>query len=62
MLNNQIPGYPSSINIQTQVQTEPLGYRPKLQVVEEGHPLAMDQEQGITEERAEELIHAALHG
>ena len=61
-LSNQIPGYPSSINIKAMVQTEPVGIRPTIRVIEEGHPLSIDQEDGITEQRAEELIHAALHG
>ncbi|HEY7502137.1 MAG TPA: DUF2199 domain-containing protein [Vicinamibacterales bacterium] len=61
-LSNQIPGYPSSINIKATVQTEPVGVRPTIRVIDEGHPLSVDQEHGITEERAEELIHLALHG
>ena len=60
-LSNQIPGYASSINIKAMVHTEPVGTRPKLRIIEEGHPLAVDQENGITEARADELIHAALH-
>jgi hypothetical protein len=31
-------------------------------VIEEMHPLSVDQERGISKERADELIHAALHG
>ncbi len=61
-LSNQIPGYPSSINIKVMVHTETVGIRPRLRVIEDGHPLFTDQECGITEDRAEELIHAALHG
>lgn len=61
-LGNHIPGYPSTINIKALVQTEVVGVRPRIVVVEEGHPLAIDQESGVTEQRAEELIHAALHG
>lgn len=57
-----IPGYPSSTYIKAMVQTEPIGIRPRIRVIEEGHPLSTDQEQGVTEERADALIHAALHG
>ena len=60
-LSNQIPGYPVSVNIKVMVHAEPVGLRPRLRVFEEGHPLAVDQEDGITALRAEELIHAALH-
>jgi hypothetical protein len=59
-LSNQIPGYPASVNIKAMVHTGPVGIRPQLLVIEEGHPLASDQDQGVSEERAEELIHAAL--
>ena len=58
-LSNQIPGYPDSVNIKVMVHTEPVGSKPKLLVVEEGHLLATDQLEGISEERADELIHLA---
>jgi hypothetical protein len=61
-LSNQIPGYPSSINIKAMVQTQPVGIRPKIRVTDERHPLSRDQVDGVTAERADELIHAALHG
>jgi hypothetical protein len=61
-LSNQIPGYANSVNIKAMVQTQSVGTKPQLRVIEEGHPLAFDQEHGITEERAGELIHAAMHG
>jgi hypothetical protein len=61
-LSNQIPGYPPSLNIKTVVHTQPVGIRPKIEVTEPGHPLEFDQKNGIPEERAAELIHAALHG
>jgi hypothetical protein len=59
-LSSFIPGY-ESINIKTFVHTQAVGVRPKIEVVEEGHPLAVDQARGITLERADELIHLALH-
>jgi len=59
-LSNFIPGY-ESINIQTLVHTEPIGVRPKIEVIEDGHPLAIDQARGISAERADELIHLAAH-
>lgn len=60
-LSNQIPGYPPCINIEVVVHTEPVGVRPRLQIIEDGHQLAVDQERGISPERADELIDAALH-
>ena len=61
-LSNQIPGYPSTLNLKLVVHTQPVGVRPRLEVVDEGHPLARDQAQGIDQERAGGLIHAAMHG
>jgi hypothetical protein len=52
---------PASVNIKAMVHTEPVGVRPKIRVIDEAHPLFTDQERGITDDRAEELIHAALH-
>jgi hypothetical protein len=60
-LSNQIPGYPASVNIKAQVHSQAVGVKPLIRVIEEGHPLTHDQEHGITEARADELIHAAIH-
>lgn len=61
-LSNQLPGYPRSVNIGVLVHTQPLGVRPRLEVIEESHPLRTDQREGITAARADELIHSALYG
>ena len=55
-LGNQIPGYPPSVNIKSFVHTEPVGIRPRIEVIEEGHQLLEDQRNGITEARAHTLI------
>ncbi len=60
-LNNQIPGYSSTVNIEALVHTQSVGIRPRIEVIAEGHALRTDQQDGISEERADELIHAALH-
>ena len=59
-LSNHIPGYPSSINIKALMHTQPVGIRPRIEVIEEDHPLRIDQRDGITMERADSLIHAAM--
>lgn len=59
-LNNRIPGYPDTVNIRCLMHTQPLGIRPTIQVIEADHPLARDQQQGISPARAHALIHAAL--
>ncbi len=59
-LSNQIPGYPNTVNLKLLVHTEPVGCRPLLQCVEDDHPLAREQRDGVTRERLQELLHAAL--
>ena len=60
-LSNHIPGYPDTLSIRALVRTQPVGIRPQIEVVEDGHPLGRDQRDGIAPVRADELIHAALH-
>jgi hypothetical protein len=60
-LSNQIPGYPPSINIKARVHTQSIGVRPQIEIVEPGHPLGVEQQSGVTQERADELIHASWH-
>jgi hypothetical protein len=59
-LSNQIPGYLSSVNIKALVHTAPVGLRFRMEVIEEGHRLTDEQRNGISPERADELIHAAI--
>jgi len=61
-LSNRIPGFPDTLNVKILVHTEPLGCRPRFEVVEEGHPLEDAQRGGITSEKADELIHVAQFG
>jgi hypothetical protein len=60
-LSNQIPGYPSTINIKALVHTQQVNVRPQIKVIEEDHPLATDQQNGIGPERLDELVHAAWY-
>ena len=60
-LSNRIPGFPDTLNVKLLVHTAPLGCRPKFEVVEE-HPIGDAQRHGITDERADELIHVAQFG
>jgi hypothetical protein len=60
-LSNQIQGYSQSVSIKTMVHTQEVGVPPKIEIIDEAHVLRTDQQYGITAERADELIHAALH-
>jgi hypothetical protein len=59
-LSNQIPGYPDSVNIKALVHTQPVGIRPRIEVIEEDHPLREEQHSGISAARADAIIHAAM--
>jgi hypothetical protein len=61
-LSNPIPSYPQSISIKAAVHTEPVGIRPRIEIVDQEHPLGIDQRDGISPERADAIIHAAWHG
>jgi len=58
-LANQIPGYEDPWSIQLNVHTQPVGIRPLIEVIEEGHPLWRDQREGISLDRYYELCHIA---
>lgn len=60
-LSNQIPGFPDSLNIKLRVHTEPLGLRPRLEVLDEEHPLWDAQHNGVSSDQADDLIHVALY-
>jgi hypothetical protein len=49
------------LNIQTLVHTREVGAVPFVEVIEENHPLALDQTNGISIEKATELSRALLH-
>lgn len=60
-LSNGLPGYPPTLNLPLEVRTGPVGVRPTLRVRDDAdHPLARDQRTGISAERADELIDAAM--
>ena len=61
-LSNQLPGYADSLHIKVLVHTRPVGSRPRMEVIEESHPLHRDQQEGISSAKADELIHLALYG
>ncbi|OON70958.1 DUF2199 domain-containing protein [Hymenobacter sp. CRA2] len=60
-LQTVIPGYPETLNIRTFVHTQPVGTIPRVEVIEEGHRLTLDQQQGISMERVIELVTPLLH-
>jgi hypothetical protein len=51
-LSNSIPGYPETLSLETRVHTRPKRMRPFVQLASGDHPLAIEQRDGITVERA----------
>ena len=58
-LCNVLPGYDSTLHLKTHVHTQVVGVRPLIEVEPE-HPLGREQRDGITSQRRDELIHAAV--
>jgi hypothetical protein len=59
-LSSEIPGFPSTVNLKLHVHTNPVGVRPRLEVLEQDHPLYRAQVEGISWARACELSHAVM--
>jgi hypothetical protein len=61
-LSTQLPVYPAeTLNLKTEVHTEPVGTRPHVVLEPTGHPLAVEQRNGITTDRVQEIAETILH-
>ncbi|NVO31804.1 DUF2199 domain-containing protein [Hymenobacter lapidiphilus] len=60
-LQTVLPGYPNTLSIKTTVHTQPVGTIPKVRIIEEAHPLLIEQEHGVTMERALQIVHGLFH-
>jgi hypothetical protein len=61
-LSTILPGYPSTGNLKTMVHTQPVGERPRIELEPTDHPLAVEQREGITMARVQEIAERVLHG
>jgi hypothetical protein len=62
-LSTELPPYqPSTLNLKTSVQTQPVGLRPLVELEPTDHPLAVEQREGITLARVQEFAELLLHG
>lgn len=62
-LSTELTAYePTTLNLPTLVHTRPVGLRPIVEVEQTGHPLAVEQADGITTARVHELAERLLHG
>ncbi|MGH9754758.1 MAG: DUF2199 domain-containing protein [Blastocatellia bacterium] len=60
--STSLPGYPETLNLKTTVHTRPLGERPLIELEPTDHPLAVEQREGITMARVQEIVEIVLHG
>jgi hypothetical protein len=60
-LSSQIPCYPATLNLKTNIHTRPLGERPTVELEPTDHPLAVEQRTGITLVRVREIAEVLLH-
>jgi hypothetical protein len=56
-LCTRLPIYPDTMHLKTMVHLRDNGDRPRIEVEPSDHPLAMDQREGITLQRALEIVH-----
>ncbi|QNI36428.1 DUF2199 domain-containing protein [Edaphobacter albus] len=60
-LNSDIFLFGSTLNLEVNIHTQPVGERPQFTISDPNHPLAIEQRNGITLERAEEIAEMILH-
>ena len=62
LIGNNISTYPDTINLQAYVHLRPGKLRPAIELLPADHPLAVEQGEGITLERVEEIVAACSSG
>lgn len=60
-LSNNIPAYPNTLNLKTNVSSRNVKDRPYVHVQLTDHPLAIEQRRGITLERVAEIAAIMMH-
>ncbi len=61
-LNTLLPGYPETLHLKTHVHTRAVGGRPLIELEPTDHALAVEQREGITRERVQEIAEIVQHG
>lgn len=60
-LQSALPYEKSTLNLKTMVVTQPIGVRPLIEIEPTDHPLAIEQQNGITMARVQEIAEVVLH-
>jgi hypothetical protein len=60
-LANSLPVYPETLDIEINVNLQPVSVRPLFVIEDAHHPMAMQQQSGVTQQEAIELASTLLH-
>ncbi len=60
-LCTDLPVYLDTLSLKTLVHERPVGARPFVELEPTDHPLAVEQREGITPDRAREISHTVMH-
>lgn len=60
-LSTALPYEPTTLSLKTHVHTQPVGQRPLVELEPTDHPLAVEQRNGITLARVQEIAERMLH-
>ena len=60
-LSNRLPGYPDTLGMKTNVYLRPYPLRPRIELEPTDHPLSVEQREGITIQRLQEILEANAH-
>ncbi len=60
-LNSEIFIFGNTINLEVDIHTQVIGERPRFTISNPDHPLALEQRNGITLERAQEIAEMIIH-
>jgi hypothetical protein len=61
-VSSSVPCYPETLSLKAMVHTRPVGVRPLVELEPTGHPLAVEQREGVTWERIRQFAESVLHG
>jgi hypothetical protein len=57
-----VPGYPDTLNLKTMAHLRDDGFRPSIELEHTDHQLAIDQREGISLQRVQEIVQLIEHG
>jgi hypothetical protein len=61
-LQSALPYHLSTLALKAAVHTQPVGKRPLIELEQTDHPVSLEQRHGISFERVQQIVEAAIHG